>query len=110
MAGSVPEEACPVHGQGKDMEELLLEVVLGESKQPRVLLPRNCAVFYRDIGAAAEVQTIPGWIASDPEDRIVVRLNGRVLAADDPSRPLLPVHPGRYRLEVEGRFGGDAVS
>lgn len=110
LAGSVPEEACPVHGQGKDMEELLLEVVLGESKQPRVLFPRNGAVFYRDRGAAAEVQTIPGWIASDPEDRIVVRLNGRVLAADDPSRPLLPVHPGRYRLEVEGRFGGDAVS
>lgn len=110
LAGSTSEAVCPVHGQGKDMEELLLEVVLGESKQPRVLFPRNGTVFYRDRGAAAEVQKIPGWIASDPEDRIVVRLNGRVLALDDPSQPLLPVHPGPYRLEVEGRFGGDAVS
>jgi len=92
------------------MAELLLEVVLGESKQPRVLFPRDGTVFYRDRGAATELQTIPGWIASDPEDRIVVRLNGRVLALDNPSRPLLPVHPGPYQLEVEGRFGGDAVS
>jgi hypothetical protein len=92
------------------MDKLILEVVLGGSKQPRVLFPRNGTVFYRDRGAAAEVQKIPGWIASDPEDRIVVRLNGRVLTLDDPSQPLLPVHPGPYRLEVEGRFGGDAVS
>jgi penicillin-binding protein 1C len=110
LAGSLSETICPVHGKGKDMEELLLEVVLGESKQPRILFPRNGAVFYRDRGAAAEVQTIPGWIAADPEDRIVVRLNGRVLVLDDLARPLLPVRPGRYRLEVEGRFGGDAVS
>jgi penicillin-binding protein 1C len=110
LAGSMPEAVCPVHGQSKDMEELLLEVVLGESKQPRVLFPRNGTVFYRDRGAAAEVQTIPGWIASDPEDRIVVRLNGRILALDNPSRPLLPVRPGPYQLEVVGRFGGDAVS
>jgi hypothetical protein len=37
-------------------------------------------------------------------------LNGRVLAPDDPSRPQLPVQPGRYRLEVEGRFGEDSVT
>jgi hypothetical protein len=92
------------------MDKLILEVVLGGSKQPRVLFPRNGTAFYRDRGAAAEVQKIPGWIACDPEDRIVVRLNGRVLTLDDPSQPLLPVHPGPYRLEVEGRFGGDAVS
>lgn len=110
LAGSAPEAVCPVHGQGKDMEELLLEVVLGESKQPRVLFPRNGAVFYRDRSAAEEVQTIPGWIASDPEDRIVVRLNGLVLTPDDTSRPLLPVRRGGYRLEVEGRFGGDTVT
>ncbi len=110
LAGSTPEAVCPVHGQGKDMDKLILEVVLGGSKQPRVLFPRNGTVFYRDRGAAAEVQKIPGWIACDPEDRIVVRLNGRVLTLDDPSQPLLPVHPGPYRLEVEGRFGGDAVS
>jgi len=92
------------------MEELLLQVVLGEEGRARILFPRNGMIFYREGGAATDSQGIPGWIASYPEDRVTVRLNGRVLAPDNPSRPQLPVQPGRYRLEVEGRFGEDSVT
>jgi penicillin-binding protein 1C len=109
-AGSAPGRICPVHGQGGNMEELLLQVVLGEEGRARILFPRNGMIFYREGGAATDSQGIPGWIASYPEDRVTVRLNGRVLAPDNPSRPQLPVQPGRYRLEVEGRFGEDSVT
>jgi len=110
LSGSAPTQLCPVHGRGGSLEELLLHSMLGESPGPRILFPRNRMIFFREGSTALTSQSIPGWIAADPEDRITVRLNGRTLQPDDPSRPLLPVQPGRYLLEVEGRFGKDEVT
>jgi penicillin-binding protein 1C len=110
LSGSTPGSICPVHGQGKSLEELLNQTMLGGQRRVRILFPRNGMIFYREGSAALNSQSIPGWIAADPQDRVTVRLNGRVLALDDPSRPQLPVQPGRYRLEVEGRFGEDSVT
>jgi penicillin-binding protein 1C len=109
-SGSEPGTICPVHGLGRSPEELLNLTMLGEERRASILFPRNGMVFYREGGTAVNGQNIPGWIAADPADRIILRLNGRVLAADDPTRPLLPVREGRYRLEVQGRFGEDSVT
>ena len=109
LSGSEPQSDCPVHGQGRTMDDLLLQVMLGEEGQPKVLFPRNGMIFYREGGTAVDSQRIPGWIAAAPGDRITVRLNGRILPLDDPTRLLLPVQPGRYRLEVQGGSGGDSV-
>jgi penicillin-binding protein 1C len=108
--GSEPRATCPVHGQGRSLEELLTRTMLGEERTASILFPRNGMIFYREGGTALSSQSIPGWVAADPADRIVLRVNGRVLEPDDPTRPLLPVQPGHYRLEVEGRFGVDAVT
>jgi penicillin-binding protein 1C len=110
LAGSVPAEVCPVHGRGGSLEELLLHSMLGESPGPRILFPRNRMIFYREGDTAMDSQSIPGWIAADPEDRIIIHLNGRTIRPDDPTRPVLPVQPGHYRLAAEGRFGKDEVS
>jgi penicillin-binding protein 1C len=110
LPGSVPAESCPVHATGVSMEELLVRSILGQERRVKILFPRNRMIFYREDSTAATGQGIPGWIAADPADRITVRLNGRRLQPDDPSRPLLPVHPGHYRLEVVGRFGEDVVN
>jgi membrane carboxypeptidase/penicillin-binding protein PbpC len=110
LSGSVPTEICPVHGRGESLEELLIRNMLGRGRGARILFPRNRMIFYREGTTAVSAQNIPGWILSDPADRITIRLNGRVLQPDDPTRPLLPVQPGRYRLEVVGRFGEDAVT
>jgi len=110
LSGSVPRTLCPVHGQGRSLEELLILTMLGKGMGAKVLFPRNGMIFYREGSAALNSQSIPGWIAADPQDRVTVRLNGRILPLDDPTRPQLPVQPGRYRLIVEGRFGGDSVT
>ena len=110
LSGSEPETICPVHGRGGSLEQLLLQTMLGEERRVRILFPRNRMIFYREGSTAVNSQSIPGWIAIGPTDRITVRLNGRILQAEDPTRPLLPVQPGRYRLEVIGRFGEDAVT
>jgi len=110
LSGSAPVEFCPVHGRGGSLEELLVRTMLGQERRVRILFPRNRMIFYREGSTAVTSQSIPGWIATDPEDRITVRLNGRNLQPDDPTRPLLPVKPGRYLLEVEGRFGKDEVT
>jgi penicillin-binding protein 1C len=109
-SGSVPQVSCPVHGRGGTMEELLVRTVLGEQRGVRILFPRNGMIFYREGLSALQDQSIPGWIVAEPEDRITLRLNGRPLPGDDPTRPLLPVQRGRYRLVAEGRFGVDAVT
>jgi penicillin-binding protein 1C len=106
----VPETICPIHGHGRSPEQLLAQTMLGEGRRAKILFPRNGMIFYREGGSAINSQSIPGWIVADPEDRIRLRLNGRELQTDDPSRPVLPVQPGRYRLEVEGRFGLDGVT
>ena len=84
--------------------------MLGGSPGPRILFPLHRMIFYREGSTAVDSQGIPGWIAADPEDRITLSLNGRTIRPDDPTRPLLPVQPGRYLLEVVGRFGEDAVT
>jgi penicillin-binding protein 1C len=113
--GSVPGVICPVHERGENLEELMMRTMLGQSRGPRILFPRHRMVFYREGNKAegsAEVssQGIPGWIAADPEDRITLRLNGRIIQPEDPTHPLLPVQPGHYHLAVEGRFGEDSVT
>ena len=110
LDGSQPETICPLHGRGASLQQLLLQTMLGQERRVRILFPRNRMIFYREGSTAVNRQNIPGWIATDPTDRITVRLNGRILQAEDPTRPLLPVQPGRYRLEVTGRFGEDAVT
>ena len=110
VSGSQPGAICPVHGQGATLEELLNQTILEGQRRARILFPRNGMVFYREGSTAVDSQGIPGWVAADPADRITLRLNGRVLQPADPTRPLLPVQPGRYRLEVEGRFGKDEVT
>jgi len=110
LEGTEPRETCPVHGRGISMERLLPEILLDEQRRPSILFPRNDMVFYRDDEATADRQTIEAWIVFDPSDPPEVRLNGRVLPASDPSRPFLPVEPGRYRLEVRGALGSDAAS
>jgi membrane peptidoglycan carboxypeptidase len=109
-SGSAPGMICAVHGQGWSMEKLLTQIMLGEERRAKVLFPRNGMVFYREGGTAVDSQIIPGWIVADPADRITLRLNGRLLRTDDPTRPLLPVQPGRYRLVAEGRYGEDGVT
>ena len=98
----------------------MLRAMLGDSRRPRILFPRDGMIFYAEEGAGQDGtgqdrtgedgRAIPGWIAADPEDRITLRLNGRILEPDDPARPLLPVQPGRYRLAVRGSFGEDTIT
>jgi penicillin-binding protein 1C len=110
LPGTVPGTMCPVHGQDRSMDELLLQIVRGEERRPKVLFPRNGMIFYREGSTAVKSQSIPGWIVSEAADPIAVLLNGHILSLDNPRQPLLPVQPGHYRLEVVGRFGGDSVT
>ena len=110
LEGTEPQEICPVHGRGESVERLLQEILVGRRGQPSILFPRNGMVFYRENAEAADRQAIEAWIVFDPSDPPELFLNGRALPAVDPSRASLPVEPGRYRLEVRGALGSDAVS
>jgi hypothetical protein len=105
--GTQPRRACPVHGAGLGLGELALELFLEGGSGPRVLFPRDGAVFYRDRREAA--QEIPAWIAARPGEVLEVRLNGVARSLRPPFRLELPVRPGAYLLEVTGEAGRDTV-
>jgi hypothetical protein len=96
-----------VHAGGQTLEELALELFLQGEPGPRVLFPRDGAVFFFDPTAAG--QGIPAWIAARREEVLEVRLNGQAASLRYPFRLELPVRPGAYRLEVRGRDGQDSL-
>ena len=119
VPGTQPQRTCPVHGIGEAggvagaggtgrLEELALELFLEGGRGPRILFPREGAVFYRDSLDAG--QGIPAWIAARPDEDLEVRLNGEILRVRHPFRLELPVRPGAWRLEAAGEAGRDAVS
>jgi penicillin-binding protein 1C len=105
--GTLPQRPCPVHGAGQGLESLALELFLEGGDGPRLLYPRDEAIFYRD-GLEAP-QGIPAWIAARRRETLEVRLNGESRALEYPFRLELPVRPGDYLLEVIGEAGRDAV-
>jgi penicillin-binding protein 1C len=105
-----PRTACPVHDGGMTMEELASRVLLEGDDAPRILFPLDKLVFYRDGRAPEAAQRIRAWIVAPPEERLVARLNGQPVDLAAPFELQLPVRPGRYRLEVSGGTGRDAVS
>ena len=72
------------------------------------MFPRNGGVFYRDETLAAGEQAIRGWVVSRPGEDVHVSLNGQPLPGTEGAL-LLPVEPGRYRLEAVGPAGTDSV-
>ena len=104
---SLPKRACPVHGGGQGLEALALELFLEGGSGPRVLYPRDGAMFYRDW--LESPQSIPAWIAARREETLEIRLNGQSHPLRHPFRLELPVRPGAYLLEVIGAAGRDAV-
>jgi len=104
---TLPARVCPVHGGGRDLEELALELFLEGGDGPRVLYPENGATFYRD--GLEWPQGIPAWIAARRGETLEVRLNGQSRPLGHPFRLELPVRPGAYLLEVIGAAGRDAV-
>ena len=99
-----------MHGGGLGLEELAAELFLAGGEGPRVLFPRDGAVFFRDSVSAEARQGIPAWIVASREEVLGVRLNGSALSLRYPFRLELPVKPGTYRLEVTGCSGGEAIS
>lgn len=110
LPGPAPRTACPVHDGGMTMEELASRVLLEGDDAPRILFPLDKLVFYRDGRAPEAAQRIRAWIVAPPEQRLVARLNGQPVDLAAPFDLQLPVRPGRYRLEVSGGTGRDAVS
>ncbi len=128
LRARLPMRPCPVHagagggeaargadgvdGFGGRLEDLALELFLGEGPGPKILFPRDGAVFYLDParGPSGGEQEIQAWIAARREEVLEVRLNGRVCPLRYPFLMELPVNPGIYRLEVAGPSGSDAAS
>jgi penicillin-binding protein 1C len=113
---SAPTRACPVHEGGLDLTELFAASLLAGEAGPRIVFPRDGSVFYREAGLAAGEQSIRGWIVARPGEAFRVSLNGapvdgggRSPAGGGDGLLLLPVQPGRYRLEAAGPSGADAV-
>lgn len=126
--GTAPARACSVHEGGLDLAELFAASLLGGEPGPRIVFPRDGSVFYREVGLAAGEQSIRGWVVARPGEAFRVSLNGAPVEGHPPAgggrppaggeRPpaggsggllLLPVQPGRYRLEAVGPSGADAV-
>jgi penicillin-binding protein 1C len=108
--GTVPARACPVHLGRLDLEALALELFLQGGPGPRVLFPRNGAVFYRDPSAGQQVQSLAAWIAAPRNEVLEVRLNGESRRLSHPFDLELPARPGIYRLEVMSAGGRDALT
>jgi penicillin-binding protein 1C len=108
--GTVPTRACPVHAGRLGLGALALELFLEGKPGPRVLFPRDGAVFYRDPAAGERGQSLSAWIAARPGELLEVSLNGETRLLPPPYTLELPARPGSYRLEVTGPGGREALS
>jgi penicillin-binding protein 1C len=109
-SGTVPTRVCPVHAGRLGLEGLAMELFLEGRPGPRVLFPRDGAVFYRDPAAGGQAQSLSAWIAARPGETLEVRLNGEARLLPPPYDLELPSRPGFYRLEVMGPGGREALS